>query len=140
MVCCDQQGHRDQIDAYPVGTVVENFVSIAAVEGSVPIGSRGHVASHCADGRAYVFFDGHSEGHTFHGPDKYLRIVSKPETGCGFAQAWAEAPQSYKRLVEMEVAEFFYLLGARDGHALAAVTINADLKEAVRVAQERITR
>lgn len=57
-----------------------------------------------------------------------------------FAQAWAEAPADYKRLVEMKVAEFFYRVGVRDGEAKATASHNEDLKELARVARERVVR
>jgi len=57
-----------------------------------------------------------------------------------FARAWQEAPKSARRFTERDSAEFFYLLGVRDGRDSTAVDLNEDLKEMARLVRERITR
>jgi len=149
MTCCEMSGHLDQIRDYPVGTIVENTVALAAASGAVPIGSKGRVTLHCADGRAWIVFDGYPVGHTFHDPAKYVRIVSAPierkaaeinlDETISFARAWAEAPARCKRVTEMDAAEFFYWLGVRDGKTEGVKATNEDLKEMIRIVRARIT-
>lgn len=55
-----------------------------------------------------------------------------------FARAWAEAPNSCKRVTEMDIAEFFYWLGVRDGKTEALEATNDDLKEMLRIMRERV--
>jgi hypothetical protein len=52
--------------------------------------------------------------------------------------AWAQSPPSMRNYVERDVAQFFYLLGQRDGLAVAAETLNGDLREIGRLAKERL--
>jgi hypothetical protein len=55
-----------------------------------------------------------------------------------FNAAWSESPPSMRDYVERDVAQFFYLLGQRDGLATAAETLNGDLREIGRLAKERL--
>jgi hypothetical protein len=55
-----------------------------------------------------------------------------------FNAAWSESPPSMRNYVERDVAQFFYLLGQRDGFATAAETLNGDLREIGRLAKERL--
>lgn len=69
-----------QRERFPVGTVIEAVVPIgrSTVADALPVGIRGKVTSHCDDGRAWVFFDGYDEGHTFHEIEKFVRVVQLP--------------------------------------------------------------
>lgn len=64
-----------------MGVVVEAIIPISRnkLGDALPVGTRGKVTSHCDDGRAWVFFDGYDEGHTFHEIEKYLRVVQLPK-------------------------------------------------------------
>jgi hypothetical protein len=55
-----------------------------------------------------------------------------------FNAAWAQSPPSMRNYVERDVAQFFYLMGQRDGLATAAEALNEDLQEIGRLARERL--
>lgn len=90
--CCQGYTHAPWCSAYkesnteyqrsqfPVGAVIEAITPIgrSQLRDDVPKGTRGKVTSHCDDGRAWVFFDGYDEGHTFHEIEKFLRVVQLP--------------------------------------------------------------
>jgi hypothetical protein len=60
------------------------------------------------------------------------------ETEMDFEMAWHNAPRSMRNYVEREVAQFFYLLGRKDGHAKATETQHADLQEMQRLVEGRV--
>jgi hypothetical protein len=55
-----------------------------------------------------------------------------------FNAAWAQSPPSMRNYVERDVAQFFYLLGQRDGLATATEALNGDLREIGRLTKERL--
>lgn len=67
--------HENQITDYPKGARVEAVTTIACHAGPIPPGTEGTVSTHTLDGRAYVFFDGFDAGHTFHYPERFIRVV-----------------------------------------------------------------
>lgn len=66
---------ENQITDYPKGARVEAIVPILCHDGAIPSGARGTITAHCNDGRAWVFFDGYDAGHTFHEPERCIRVV-----------------------------------------------------------------
>lgn len=69
---CGLQSHEDQLKTFPIDILVEAKIPIGTVGYEIPAGTRGVVRSHTDDGRAYVFFDGFTAGHTFHQPELFL--------------------------------------------------------------------
>lgn len=77
--------HENQITNYPKGARIEAIQEIPLSSPSqnyyvdpLPRGTRGVVTAHTDDGRAWINFDGHGQegfGHTFHEPEKYIRVV-----------------------------------------------------------------
>lgn len=85
---CGASGHQNQVQDYPVGSRVELTTDIACHVGTIPAGILGKVTAHCDDGRAWVFFDNHAAGHTFHGPETCLRVVSQAPLPDKQEQPW----------------------------------------------------
>lgn len=74
---CGATSHQNQVRQLPIDSVVVAKVAIKTVPHlePVPVGTKGFVTGHCDDGRAWIFFQGFSGGHTFHAPDAYVEIV-----------------------------------------------------------------
>lgn len=68
----------NQIFDYPKGARVEAITPILCHLGSIPSGTKGTVTGHCDDGRAWVFFDDYEAGHTFHEPERSIRVIEQP--------------------------------------------------------------
>lgn len=77
---CGSDSHEDQRTRYPVNARVRTINLITCHLGTIPTGTTGKITSHCDDGRAWVFFDGYSAGHTFHFPEGAIEVVEQPST------------------------------------------------------------
>lgn len=78
MNCDCANGHKDQIERYPLGREVKTTMPIYSGDALIPVGTKGRVFGHCVDGRAYIKFEFDNSSHTFHCPEANLELLPEP--------------------------------------------------------------